>query len=121
MDALQAFLEDIKRLKALEGHFLGLLHILIGRKIARAEGTPLSGGMTWRELAALLKKVRWRRDVVEELGLNPEELAPRDREKFWYTAIARAHVDSAEARKAGDDLAKLLKKHGYIVGPAPGG
>ncbi len=120
MDALQAFLEEVKRLKLAEGHLLGLLHILIGRKIAREDGAPVSGGMTWRELAAVLKRVRWRKDQVAELGLNPDDLAPRDREKFWYMALARAHVDSAKARQAGDRLAEILKKHGYVVGPAPG-
>lgn len=121
MDALQAFLEELKRLKLSEGHFLGLLHILIGRKITKDDGTLLSGGMTWRELAAWLRKVRWDKNAVKELGLEPEDLSPRDRERFWYLAISRSGVDSAEARKSGDALAKLLKPHGYVVGTAPGG
>jgi hypothetical protein len=121
MDALQAFLEELKRHKLAGGHLLGLLHILIGRKIARSDGTPICGGMTWRDLSAALKKARWPKEAVKELGLDPKELAPRDREKFWYMTIARAQVASEEARQAGDALANVLKKHGFIVGPAPGG
>src|SRR5262249_31804508 len=83
MDALQAFLEELKRQKIAVGHLLGLFHILVGRKIARQDGSPVSGGMTWRELAAALKKARWPKEAVRELNLEPEELAPRDREKFW--------------------------------------
>jgi hypothetical protein len=120
MDALQAFLEELKRLKVPEHHFLGVLHILIGRKVARDDGTPVSGGMTWRELAAILKKARWNKDIVKKLDLDPEELAPRDRERFWYMAIARARVDSKEAKEDGDKVAALLKKHGYVISPAPG-
>jgi hypothetical protein len=120
MDALQGFLDGLKRSKVAEQHFLGLLHILIGRKIAREDGTPVSAGMTWRELATVLKKVRWNKDMVKQLDLEPEVLAPRDREKFWYMAISRAGVDSEQARQEGDKLAELLKHEGYVVGLAPG-
>ena len=120
MDALQGFLEGLKRSKVAEQHFLGLLHILIGRKIAKGDGTPVSAGMTWRELATLLKKVRWNKDLIKKLGLEADDLAPRDREKFWYMAISRAKVDSEQARRDGDKLAELLKREGYVVGPAPG-
>lgn len=121
MDALQAFLEELKRLKVSEHHFLGMLHILIGRKITRTDGSPIAAGMTWRQLAVVLKKSRWNKDSVQKLGIEPEELAPRDRERFWYMAIARARVDSPQAQQDGDRLAALLEKHGYSVGPAPGG
>jgi hypothetical protein len=120
MDPLQAFLEDIKRLKLAKDHLLGLFHVLIGRRISRDDGTLISGGMTWRELATLLKKVRWSKEAVQELGLNPEDLAPRDREKYWYTAIAQAQVNSDQARAMGDKLAEMLKEKGYVIGPAPG-
>src|SRR4051812_17451286 len=105
MDALQAFLEELKRLKVPEHHFLGVLHILIGRKVSRDDGTPVSGGMTWRELATVLKKARWNKDNVKKLGLDPEQLAPRDRERFWYLVISRAGVDSPEARQDADKVA----------------
>jgi hypothetical protein len=120
MDALQSFLEDLKRLKVSEHHFLGMLHILIGRKVTREDGTLVAVGMTWRELAALLKKFRWNKDAAKKLGLELEDLAPRDRERFWYMAISRAQVDSAEARQDAEQLAEVLKSHGYVVGPAPG-
>lgn len=120
MDALQAFLEELKQLKVSDQHFLGMLHILVGRKVTREDGTPVSGGMTWRELAALLKKARWNKESAKNLGLELENFAPRDRERFWYMAIARAHVDSKEAREDAQQLAKLLLEHGYTIGPAPG-
>jgi hypothetical protein len=119
MDALRELLEDLKRHGARK-HFIGMLHILIGRKISKADGTVLSSGMTWRELAALLKRTRWDKESAKEIGVDPEGLPPRDRERYWYVVIARAQVDSAEARADGDKLAELMKKHGYVIGPAPG-
>lgn len=120
MDALQAFLDDLKRLKVADQHFLGLLHILIGRKITKEDGTEISSGMTWRELAAVLKKARWHKEFVKSMGIETEKLAPRDRERFWYMAIAKAGVDSESAKQDGDKLAAILQKHGYAVSQAPG-
>jgi hypothetical protein len=117
MDRLREFLEDVRRLAPFRGNFLGLLNILIGRHIAKTDGTPVSDGLTWRELAAVLKKYSWDKDLVRELGLDPAKLAPRDREQYWYMAINRAHVDSPEASQAGDRLAAALKKAGYVVRP----
>ena len=79
MDALVAFLIELKQLGHTQGTLLGLLHILIGRSLFRADGTLVSNGVTWRGLASLLKKVRWPKETVTELGLNPEDLPPRDR------------------------------------------
>lgn len=121
MDALTEFLTDIKHGKITHGHFLGLLHVVIGRRITKKDGTAVTAGVTWRELAAALKKLRWNTDIVSEIGLNPDDLPPRDRERFWYTAIIRAHVDTVEAQTAGDKFAAVLKKKGYEVGPSPGG
>jgi hypothetical protein len=120
MDALRDFLEDIKRHGLAPGHFLGLLHLLIGRKVAKADGTMVSQGLTWREVAALLKKVRWTKESVRELGLEPDALPPRDRQHFWYMAISRAQIDSIKAREAGDRLAVALANKGYAIGPPPG-
>ncbi len=120
MDRLREFLEVVRKNGTATGHFRGLLHLLIGRRISLADGAPVSTGMTWRELAALLKRLRWDRETVRELGLSPADLPPRDREKFWYTAIARAGVVSAEASAAADALVEPLRALGYIVGPAPG-
>ena len=121
MDPVRLFLEDLKRNGYARNNFLGMLHVCIGRRIEKADGTPVSHGMTWRELAAQLKKVRWPKDAVRELGLDPAVLPPRDRQRYWYAAICQAGVDSAEARAAGDRLAATLRKAGYSVGPAPGG
>src|SRR5947209_1297638 len=94
MDRVREFLDDLKQHGYGQDHLLGLLNVLIGRRISRADGTVLATGLTWREVAALLKKARWDRDAVRELGQDPAALPPRDRERFWYVAIARAQVDS---------------------------
>jgi hypothetical protein len=121
MDRLREFLEAVRTHGPAKGHFRGLLHLLIGRRICLADGTIISSGMTWRELAALLKKYRWDREDVRELGLDPADLPPRDREKFWYTAISRAGVLSDEASASADELVESLRALGYEIGPAPGG
>jgi hypothetical protein len=120
MDRLREFLEVVRQQGVTVGHFRGLLHILIGRRVTKADGTLVSAGMTWRELAAMLKKVRWDREAVRDLSLDPAALPPRDRLKFWYTAIAQAGVHSAEAATSADHLAQVLQGIGYEVGPAPG-
>lgn len=120
MDARVEFLNRVRERGLDRGHFLGLLHILIGRRIDTAEGVLVSSGNTWRDAAALLKKTRWPREAVAELKLNPDDLPMRDRERYWYSAIAQAHVDTAEAAKAADALVEPLAKAGYVVGPAPG-
>jgi hypothetical protein len=120
MDRLREFLEDVRRLAQFRGNFLGLLNILIGRHVAKADGTAISDGLTWRQVASVLKKYSWDKELVRELGLDPGQFAPRDREQFWYMAINRAHVDSPEAFQAGDRLAAALKKAGYSITPGQG-
>jgi hypothetical protein len=120
MDQLREFLEAVRKQKAARGRFRGLLHLLIGRRIELPDGTVVSAGMTWRDLAAVLKKLRWDREDVRELGLDPADLPPRDREKFWYVAISRAGVLSQEASASADALTEPLRALGYEVGPAPG-
>jgi hypothetical protein len=100
------------------GRFRGFLHIAIGRRITK-DGKPVSSGLTWRELAPLLKELRFDRNLVKELGADPDVLAPRDRERFWYSAISLAHVDSAEANAEAELLVPEFKKLGYLVGPNP--
>lgn len=114
MDALPGFLDTIRKADLVRGHFLGFLHVLIGRRVRHGEHT-ICAGLTWRELAQYLKKVRWDPECVRELGLSPDDLPPRDRERFWYSAITRAGVDSAAARQAGDQFAELVRKKGYEV------
>ncbi len=120
MDQLHEFLEAVRKHEAASRNLLGLLHILIGRRVASADGVLVSSGMTWRNLAALLKRERWETETVRELGIDPDDLPPRDRYRFWYTAINQAHVDSAEAVAAGNKLASTIHDLGYVVGPAPG-
>jgi hypothetical protein len=101
-------------------HLLGLLNIVIGRRISRADGTVLSTGVTWRALAGLLKQCQYDVELVRELGMEPDDLAPRERQRFWYNVIAKADVASQEATQQGDRLAAILQKDGYVIGPAPG-
>lgn len=119
MDGIRELLEAARDRGLLAGNFRGFLHIAIGRTVARPDGTVLSKGLTWRELAGLLKQLRFDRDLVREYGADPETLAPRDRERFWYSAIAAARVDSREATAEADRLVAPLKGLGFHVGPAP--
>jgi hypothetical protein len=120
MDGVQPFLDELRKHGVVEGNFLGLIHIVIGRRVTRDDKTVVSPGLTWRALADILKTMRWDKDVVREIGLDPAKLPPRDRQRFWYMAIAQAKVDSPEAIAAGNRLAALLRPLGYIVSPAPG-
>lgn len=120
MEGAREFLEDVHKRRLAEGHFRGLLHILIGRRISRSDGTILSTGQTWRSAATLLRTVRWNPEAVRELGLSPDDLPPRDRQRYWYSAIQHADVASPEAVRDADVLAARLAKAGYQIGPAPG-
>ncbi len=119
MDSLRELLEAVRERDLARGHFQGLLHLLVGRRITRADGTIVSSGMTWRDLATLLKRLRWDVDCVDELGLHPTQLPPRDRQRFWYMAISRGSIDSPDASAAADRLVEPLRKLGFVVGPAP--
>jgi hypothetical protein len=119
MDGLRDFLGDLKRHHYARGNFLGLLNILIGRRIETSGGKVLSQGLPWRAAAEMLKRVRWDKDAIREVGLDPGELPPRDRLRYWYLTIAHARVDSEEATQAGDRLAEMLQGHGYVIGPGP--
>jgi len=119
MDGIRELLSAARDNGLAVAHFRGLLHIAIGRKITRPDGSVVSTGLTWRGLAQELKNLRFDQELVRELGTDPDTLASRDRERFWYSAIASAHVDSAEAVAAGDQLAPKLKTLGFIVGPPP--
>jgi hypothetical protein len=121
MDRVREFLNELKQQEQVQGHFMGMVHVLIGRRIALADGTPVAEGLTWRAVAGLLKRVRWDPEVVRELGLDPATLPPRDRERFWYSAISRAGVDSPAAVEAGDRFAELLAVLGYVVTPERAG
>ena len=119
MDDVRTLLELIGQEQLASGRLAGVFHIFIGRRIAKADGTAISNGITWRQLANALKAAKFDREIVRELGVDPDELAPRDREKMWYLAVGLAKVDSVAAIAQADKLALLLKSHGYIVGPSP--
>jgi hypothetical protein len=119
MDRLRELLNLIRQQNLAQGNLPGLLHVLIGRRVTRADGTVVSNGQTWRAAAALLKRVHWDPEAVRDLGIDPASLPPRDRMRFWYQAITRATVDSPAARLGGDQLAAALQPHGYSVGPPP--
>ena len=119
MDGIRELLAIARDHGLVPGHFRGLLHIAIGRKVARNDGSVISAGLTWREVAALLKLLRFDRELVREWGADPDALAPRDRERFWYSAIALAKVDSAQAVTEAERLIGPLKDLGFIVGAAP--
>ncbi len=119
MDPLPTLLDVLKKKGLTRGHFLGFLHVLIGRRVTQSDGTVVSRGLAWREVAALLKKHRWDPEAAREIGQDPDALPPRDRQRFWYSVIAQSHVDSAAASQAGDRFAEVLKTSGYEVGPSP--
>lgn len=120
MDGTRELLEAVRDHGLAAGHFRGVLHLAIGRRVTRPDGTVVSTGVTWRELAGLLKLLRYDKDLVRELGTDPEALAPRDRQRFWYSAIALAKPDSTEALAEAEQLVGPLKEHGFVVGPTPG-
>jgi hypothetical protein len=119
MDGLRSFLETLRDHNLIAGRLRGVLHVAIGRRVAKTDGTVLSTGVTWRELAALLKELRFDRAWVKEFADDPDVIAPRDRERFWYTAIGLARVDSKEAVAQAEKLAALVKPIGFVIGPSP--
>jgi len=121
MDGIREFLETVRQHNLVAGHLRGVFHAAIGRRITRADGNVLSAGVTWRQLAAALKAMRFDKDYAAEVGADPETLSPRDRERFWYAVIALARVDSPAARAQADELAALVKPLGYVVSPPPSG
>jgi hypothetical protein len=121
MDAIRDFLTTVRQANLVPGHLRALLHILVGRKITRPDGTIVSTGLTWRQTAAYLRLLRFDPQLAREVNLDPDTLNIRDRDRFWYTVIAHAQIDSPTAVAEADKLAPLLLQHGYIVGPPPAG
>lgn len=120
MDSLRELLEAARTNGIVAGRFRGLLHIAIGRTITKPDGTKVSAGLTWRALSVLLKTLRYDPELGREVGADPDTLSPRDRERYWYSVIALARVDGAEARAEAEQLVGPLRAAGYIVAPAPG-
>jgi hypothetical protein len=121
MDGLREFLDTVRAHRLVPGHLRGLFHAVIGRRVAAADGAVVSAGLTWRELAAVLKQIRFDPQLVTVLGADPDQLSPRDRQRFWYAAIALARPDSAEASADADALAAAVRPLGYVIGPPPAG
>lgn len=121
MDGIRDLLEAARTHGLVAGRFRGLLHIAIGRTVTKPDGTRLSAGLTWREVAALLKALRFDPELGREVGADPDTLSPRDRERYWYAVIALARVDGAEALAEAEKLVAPLKDLGYTIAPAPGG
>jgi hypothetical protein len=115
MDGTQLFLEFVLKQGWAKGHLRGVFHIAIGRKVLTEDGQVVAGGTTWRELAAALKAVKFDKSLVKELGADPEALSVRDREKFWYAAIALSGVGSSEALAQAERLAVKLERSGWYV------
>jgi hypothetical protein len=121
MDGIRELLTVARDAGLATGGFRGLLHIAIGRKVTQPDGASVSTGLTWRALAAELKSLRFDPELVREFGADPDALTARDRERFWYSAIALAKVDSPEAVAEADKLVPKLASLGYVVGPPPAG
>jgi hypothetical protein len=121
MDGIREFLDAVRVGGHVPGRLRGLFHVAIGRKISKSDGSVVSAGVTWRELSVLLKDLRFDKELVKEIGADLDELAPRDRQRFWYSAIALAHVDSKEAFTEAEQLAVLVQPLGYVIGPPPAG
>jgi hypothetical protein len=121
MDGVRELLEAARDNGLVAGRFRGLLHIAIGRSVTRSDGSKLSDGLTWRELAAVLKTLRFDPELGRELGADPDTLSPRDRERYWYAVIAMARVDGAEALTEAEQLVAPLKGLGFVVAPPPSG
>lgn len=118
MDGVRELLEAARDKNLAAGRFRGLLHIAIGRTVSRTDGTKLSAGLTWREVAALLKLLRYDTELGREAGADPETLSPRDRERYWYAVIALARVDGADALAEAEALIGPLKALGFVVAPS---
>src|SRR5215471_10046070 len=121
MDGIRDLLEAARTNGLVAGRFRGLLHIAIGRAVSKPDGTRLSSGLTWREVAAILKALRFDPELGRELGADPNTLSPRDRERYWYAVITLARVGSAEAVAEAEKLVAPLRELGYVIGPPPGG
>src|SRR5262245_42424376 len=78
MAGIRDLLETARTNGLVAGRFRGLLHIAIGRTVAKPDGTRLSSGLTWREVATLLKALRFDPELGREVGADPNTLSPRD-------------------------------------------
>lgn len=118
MDLLSEFLETMIERKLVAGRLRALFHVVIGRTIHDSQGRLVCAGTTWRILADTLKDLRYDPELVRELGLDPDTLSPRDRKRFWYSAISGSKPDSAQARQEAVSYIVELQKLGFKIGAA---
>src|SRR3954452_12919630 len=59
MDGIRELLSAAREANLVAGNLRALMHVVIGRKVTRADGSAVSSGVTWRELAAELKNQRF--------------------------------------------------------------
>lgn len=115
MDAIRSMLARVRSPGFPAEHFPGLLYLLIGKTLVTSDGKVASKGFTWRECASLLKTARIDPELARTLGINPDDLPPRDREKFWYVALTRFPVGSDKAQHSATALVPWLADSGLTV------
>lgn len=114
MDDVATLLEWIRARDAARGRLRGFFHLLVGHTLKHGD-KMISAGMNWRDLSKMLKLFKFDRELVRELGLDPDALPPKDREKYWYLAIAAAEISGDRARAEALELAAELAKIGIAV------
>ena len=115
IESLEGFLLRLRPQTFPQECFLGFLHVLISGALVDDMGGRPFPGQSWRDLASVLKKVRWDPTMVRQMGIDPAVLPPRDRERFWYQAICMAKIDSLDAKRSAVKLKGWLDKFGYKV------
>ncbi|MFM7113062.1 MAG: hypothetical protein ACKO26_18140 [Planctomycetota bacterium] len=115
MDAIRTMLARVRSPGFPNDHFPGLLHLLIGKTLVDLDGNVVSRGYSWRECANMLKTARIDPELARTLDLNPDDLPPRDREKFWYVALTRFPVASEKAKTCAAALVPWMAKAGIKV------
>ena len=68
MDVRLELLNRIKQEGWARGNLLGLLNVLIGRRIDGSAGQPISNGVTWRELAGPDAELEPGRALYQSVG-----------------------------------------------------
>ena len=116
MEALATLLDHIKKQGLATGNVLGFFHVLIGRHMQRGRTAKSSPPACPRaKLYELAQEGPLGHQPGHRAEYEAEELPPKDRQRFWYGAIAKAGVDSAAAAKAGDLFGRKLEALGYQV------
>jgi hypothetical protein len=115
MEETLEFLTTLRDRGYVTGRLRALFHLLVGYRIRKGDGVVVSAGQTWRQLADLLFQLKWDREQVRELGLDPAALPPKDRQRFWYLAVIQSKLDSQEAKTEAIDLAQAILASGYTV------